>query len=268
MIIEQAQPETREASHPFNKPSADVTLRSNDLVDFRVRSHILLEASPVFESILSSRLANQTPIQVDSDAIVLEALLLICYPISKPEYSWTLEEIGSTLRVAMKYEMDLPITLLQKELLAIARERPLEVWAFACRTGLEHIARAAAEVTLGHSTLDFAPLAEMEGITAGDYYRLREFWRLQGHVACDFTLLDNRRVVGLDAPDAPPDAKLELVQPGHSANLICRSKDGVEFHVHENTIRSASSVIDEKVAAVEERPRGKAKKGKKGRLPR
>ncbi len=262
VITANPTPPIREAPHPFNKASADVVLRSTDLIDFRVRSHILLEASPVFESILSSRSPDQTPIPVDSDGKVLEALLLICYPISIPDSARSLDEVSDVLRVAIKYEMDLPTTVLEKELMAIARHSPLQVWALGCRMGLENITRYAALATLQDSTVDLAVLGDMEGITAADYYRLREFRRLVGQVESDFSLLTPQI---LPACAAIPSAIQDIVPENCTPDLVCSSSDGVLFCVRGSTVKAASSVIKEKDMRARRKTKGtkEAKKGKR-----
>ena len=86
----------REPPHPFNRPNADIILRTADHVDFRLHSTILQEASTVFETLLSlpqpgTQSDNDAPasfpvIDIAESSSVLEALMRICYPIVKPKF--------------------------------------------------------------------------------------------------------------------------------------------------------------------------------------
>ncbi len=82
------------------------------------------------------------------------------------------------------------MSLLANDLLAVAPKSPLKVWAVACQTGLEEVAHKAAcamreraaEPTqcllVLETLLKEEGLIVLDGICAGDYYRLREFLRL------------------------------------------------------------------------------------------
>ncbi|KAI0732150.1 hypothetical protein C8Q72DRAFT_753347, partial [Fomitopsis betulina] len=58
--------EVIDAPAPFNRSSADVILRSSDLVDFRVRKGILAEASSVFDDMFGIPQPENTPSQGDT----------------------------------------------------------------------------------------------------------------------------------------------------------------------------------------------------------
>lgn len=73
----------RTSQHPFDQPSADLILRTADLVDFRVHTQILAQASPFFASMLAlpqptasatsaseDGSANDTPPESDATPIV------------------------------------------------------------------------------------------------------------------------------------------------------------------------------------------------------
>ena len=64
--------------HPFNKPTADVILRSSDDVDFRVHKVILAEASPVFEGMFSiPQPPAETPPMAPSDTPPVNGLAVV-----------------------------------------------------------------------------------------------------------------------------------------------------------------------------------------------
>lgn len=94
--------DTREASAPFNKPTADFVIRSSDNVDFLVQSAILAEASPSFANMFS---VSQPPVSdsesttsqdtdkarpvipVTESSNVLDRLFRICYPVRDPTFT-------------------------------------------------------------------------------------------------------------------------------------------------------------------------------------
>lgn len=177
--------QSRLAPHPFDKACADIILRTCDRVDFRVRRHILIEASPVFDSMFllpqprEDAESQHAPIvDLVEDSETIEALLRICYPIKNPALDQPLDAIETMLRAAMKYEMEFPIAVLTDHILSLAERTPLPVWAVACRLHLEDVAKRAAKQLRSVPSLDFNSLGGMDGICAGDYFRLREFHRM------------------------------------------------------------------------------------------
>lgn len=190
-----------DAPHPFNQPSADLILRTADLVDFRVQSTVLALASPFFAAMFAlpqpvattgtscphcgkAKQGETAVIPVSEDSATLDLLLRIVYPILKTHSK--IEDpqaMVPALLAAMKYEMDLPVQMLSERLVALTPAKPLQVWGAASRTGLEGIARQAADALKASWTpqankealtlLD--GLGDMTGIAAGDYYRLKRF---------------------------------------------------------------------------------------------
>ncbi|KAI9064032.1 hypothetical protein FKP32DRAFT_590281 [Trametes sanguinea] len=211
---------------PFDQPSADIILRTSDLVDFRVHSPILIQASPFFATMLSlpqprpqrsdvksegassdATAPQAVPdsdsvpvVDVSEDSATLELILRILYPIPKPKMDRP-DMLVSALRLARKYEMEWPKEILSERLVDVLRtpKMAIHVWAAACRTNLEDVARQAAVVLRvsrsdgkpttgspeeGASSLSppaalacVAELGKMEGICAGDYFRLERFLR-------------------------------------------------------------------------------------------
>ncbi|RDX50857.1 hypothetical protein OH76DRAFT_368692 [Lentinus brumalis] len=206
------------ASHPFDDsdPSADIILRTPELIEFYVHSPILSYASPIFSGMLSlpqpengSR-AQRPVIDVSEDSQALDRLLRLCYPVLKPKLS-ELEDMVPVLKAALKYEMEWPVFLLSKDLLAMIPSNPLKVWAAACRAGLEDVAREAASEIRGRvprpqwNTTPLPPpcaldvmaqllqedarFSNLQDISAGDYFRLREFLRATEPPSASFRLL-------------------------------------------------------------------------------
>ncbi|KAH9852618.1 hypothetical protein C2E23DRAFT_885382 [Lenzites betulinus] len=193
-------PQRTDAAPPFNQPSADLILHTADLVDFRVHSQILAQASPFFASMLALPQPPASPpsstdapgadvgppvVPVSEDSATLELLLRLVYPIPKARRVQMddPQKMVPALRAAMKYEMELPIEIMTERLAVITPKNPVQVWAAACRTGLEGVARGAAEALKKTwtrpdklETLAFMDeLGDMSGISAGDYFRLKRY---------------------------------------------------------------------------------------------
>ncbi|KAI0704146.1 hypothetical protein C8Q76DRAFT_801896 [Earliella scabrosa] len=266
MASPTVHPHIHTAAYPFNKSEADITLRSSDLVDFHVRRHILFEASPIFESILSipqSHTADgdqaRPVVELTEDHKTLDTLLRICYPVVKPGSKRSLGELESAVKAAQKYEMELPLAVLTNELLDASSHSALQVWAVACRTGLENVARHAARATLGLSSVNFKLLGRMKGLSAGQYYRLVEFRRLNGAVDSSFRLVDNEPVedghlaVVINGPahDWNPFMTHFPRPTGSDSNPVtlpypdiqCLSSDSVALPSHKGILAAASPVI-------------------------
>ncbi|TFK92636.1 hypothetical protein K466DRAFT_595104 [Polyporus arcularius HHB13444] len=274
------------ASHPFDDPSTDLTLRTPDLIEFYVQSHILSYASPVFSSMLSlpqpedgSR-AQRPVIDVSEDSQALDRLLRLCYPVLKPKLS-ELEDIVPVLKAALKYEMEWPVFLLSKDLLAMIPSNPLKVWAAACRAGLEDVAREAASEIRGRvprlSTLEWnttplpppcaldvlaqllqedARFSNLQDISAGDYFRLREFLRATEPPSASFRLLSpspSSPVEQQSLPERsvfhPPDGFLSRIS-SPDVLLQCNDQwDDVRQHrAHGVVLALHSAVLGEQLA--------------------
>ncbi|TBU30620.1 hypothetical protein BD311DRAFT_754080 [Dichomitus squalens] len=252
---------------PFDNPAADVVLRCRDGVHFRVRSAILLEASPVFAELLAALpCGGATDIQEgptfegmpmvviaeDSDAI--DPLLRLCYPTADPVLV-DLKDIRPVLAAAIKYQMEEASAVLKKMLLSFLEEQPLRVWAYACLLHLEEEARAAASALLGKELPTKGP-EEFHEVSAGDYYRLTKFLRSKGAVEESFTFLK----AGSAAAEPPP-SKSSTAKPWHCtrelgftslpyADIICRSSDGQEFRAHRITLLLASPLLRDGITAL------------------
>ena len=260
-------PEPRTAPSPFNNASTDIILRTSDHVDFHVYSQILVAASPVFEGMFElpqppaqqQELKYGRPIiRLSEDSGAMETLLRIIYPINKPTRR-TVEEVEPALRAAMKFEMELAITVLTQDLQAAAHEHPMQVWATSCRLGLEDMAKTAARVLVPAPVpgwgqpairpLTFEELGEMRGLSAGDYYRLFEFHRLAGEVALDFKFLSPACDAPWSSSAAQPGTASSPGFRGHIPNpdLICRSSDDAQFPAHRAILCAASASLAEQV---------------------
>lgn len=257
----------------FDQPSADITLRSSDNIDLHVHSQILSQASPIFSTMLSlpqpqaSRQSAESiastslrpVIDVPEDSKTLRTLLRLCYPVSK-EALTELDSIVLVLKAALKYEMDWPTRLLERDLVAIIPRRPLNVWAIAARCGLEELASKAASEIRARATAAGKPpldilgtmLVEgkygcLEGVSAGDYFRLREWLQKDSDPAFKFLesdgLHDVLDWVQLGIPFVPRISSPDLL-------VHARGSDKPKHRVHGVILAWHSTILAEQVEAV------------------
>ncbi|KAI0642192.1 hypothetical protein C8Q79DRAFT_238790 [Trametes meyenii] len=264
-------------SAPFKEPFGDLIVTSADAVEFQVYSQILITASPVLGeriAIARSRPGSQSfssesddrpPIHITltEDSNTLDGLFRLCYPIAKPEHAWSHRELSLLLEAALKYRMDWPVSLLVKKLIASAAIRPLHVWACGCRLGLERVARAGAEGALHLTELgtynrmrEFVPVEEfvrdVHKVTAGDYFRLLDFYRQGGSVCASFTLTNLAGSSG-DGPSHGTygDGAYTLVRGFYETllyhDIICRSSDGRDFPLHKGLLCMCSPTLSDSI---------------------
>ncbi|KAI0744270.1 hypothetical protein C8Q80DRAFT_1272828 [Daedaleopsis nitida] len=234
---------TETAPSPFDKAGADIILRTSDMVNFYVYSHVLILASPFFETISPA-------IAVPEDSVTLDVLLRICYPFKKQDSDYSLATLEATWKAAVKYEMELPIQELTKKLLIAAATSPVAAWAVASRVGLESLARRAAERMLKLKPSVTVTESDIIGVTAADLYRLREFRRQNGRVPTGFRLLtaSTTTTSGGNAQHTSiisSDSFSEHAMP--YTDLVCHASDGVTLHVHRGVISAASTVLHQKI---------------------
>ncbi|KAI0664240.1 hypothetical protein C8Q70DRAFT_225388 [Cubamyces menziesii] len=273
----------------FDQPSADFVLRSSDGVDFRVHSQILAQASPFFAAMLSlPQPAPQAPqdvagesqheykataeprADVSEDSVTLDALLHLVYPVPKT----TMEDPAQMLPVvkaAKKYDLALPLQILCQWLIAIVPRKPLFVWATACRAGLEDVARHAAtqlskqnshglSSKLNVEAMAFVDsLGPVDGISAADYFRLKQFLRCKGKPADgkSLTLLSptpqdpqpKKNKKKKDAPDVPFESFATDIP---LTDVLCVPAPGEEptepLHAHRAVLSVHSTVLKASLA--------------------
>ena len=258
-----ADSEWKLAPYPFNKATADVILRSSDMVSFRVRRDILLEASPAFVRILAFSPGPVTTIDVPARSETIQDILLICYPIAKPKKERSVKELELGLRAAMAYELELPITVFEDELVRLAgrdSQSWAEVFMVAYRMKLEDVARRILRPTFHDKEWDAGCI--IDDLTAGDYYRIAEYRRRQGNVGPHFLLFVARERISApislsshsdleraETPSTPPTPAGDYLWDTSGSDLILCSSDGNEFRVHRNVISSASPILGNIIVA-------------------
>jgi len=181
-----------DAPPPFNKPTADVILRSSDLVDFHVRRGILAEASDVFDDmfllpqppateILAETRNGQPVIPVDEESGTLERLLRLCYPGKAPSIG-DLDDLRPVIRTAVKYDMPEVLEALKETLRSFMDTLPIRVYAIALIFKFEDEAKAAAKASLAFPAED-ADAPELAEITGKAFNNLLKYHRACGIVA-------------------------------------------------------------------------------------
>ncbi|KAI0744281.1 hypothetical protein C8Q80DRAFT_1272839 [Daedaleopsis nitida] len=261
-------PPIRAAGSPFDKASADIILRTADRVDFRVHSHILIVASPVFESILGlphtpgstgdETLDGRPVIEISEDSACLDTILRICYPVEEGAPPATVGAIEVLLEAAAKYEMHYPSCVLNQHFLEIAVQKPFEAYAAACRLGSEALARRCAELTSTATVAVENPRwgHDMGAGTAGQYFRLLEFCRLSqaDQVPHNYRFVTPNPVPfsSTELPSTTPlwstTVPTQYMLPNMPfPDLVCRSSDGHDFEVHRGIVSAASPTLYERI---------------------
>ncbi|RDX54217.1 hypothetical protein OH76DRAFT_1398543 [Lentinus brumalis] len=246
---------------PFNNPAADTIIRSSDGIDYRVRSGIVAEASPIFSDMFEIPLPDHSGVvdsqdfmdgkpvvAVQEDSVTLDRLLRLCYPTVDPILP-ELQDVRTVLAAALKYEMEESVALMKEALLGFVDTQPLAVWATACELRLEAEAKIAARVLVGADIPIDAP-PELQNVTAGAYYRLVKFHRAGGVVGEGFKFCEP------DPEDVPePKSALSRIksftyQPRPFADIVCRSADGQDYQTHKIILSTASPLLRDRIHAL------------------
>ncbi|GJE95563.1 BTB domain-containing protein [Phanerochaete sordida] len=166
------------AAPPFNKPSADVILRSCDNVDFHTHKNILSLASSFFETMFSipqgpeQALSGLPVVEISENSSTLDSLLRLCYPVRDPILG-NIDLAGRVLAAAKKYDFTEASDLVAEKLRGLACTSPLEAFSIACRYGDEDLALRAAQIWRGKNT----PSSSVFGLFSASREGLEEKWR-------------------------------------------------------------------------------------------
>jgi len=192
---EQQSLEPVDAAAPFNRPNADVILRTSDNVDFRFYKLLLSLASPFFANMFAlpqpgplDNAADQTKyglpvIPVTEGSTALQKLLSFCSPVYDTELPVleNLDMVMLVLDAADKYDMKCVGTFIVKMITApeFLEQEPMRVFAIACRYRAEVETNIAARYMLRFAIWEPAYVAELDFISGSDYQRLVKF-----HASC------------------------------------------------------------------------------------
>lgn len=248
---------------PFNNPAADTVIRSSDGVNYRVRSGIVAEASPIFSDMFELPLPDNSGnlesadfmdgkpvVAVQEDSVTLDRLLRLCYPVADPVLPEP-QDVHRVLAAALKYDMDEAVALMKKALLGFVDKQPLAVWAIACELRLEDEAKVAARALVGADIPADAP-PELQNVTAGAYYRLVKFHRAGGVVGEGFKFCeaDPEDVPKPKSPFRSRTPSSITYQPRPFADIVCRSADGQEYQTHKIILSAASPLLRDQIGAL------------------
>ncbi|GJE84432.1 BTB/POZ domain-containing protein [Phanerochaete sordida] len=198
------------AATPFDKPGANLVLRTADNVDFFVSKMIMALASPIFADMFhlaeptsahthdtATTHAPEAPvIELTERSRALDHFLRFIYPIDKPHIDDP-EHILDVLKVASKYMVDFVEHDMLQRFSALAEERPFHAYAQAYQHRREDAMRIAARASLAQPwpgvgqdlTIEF-----MEFPAA--LTRLQDY-----HSACGDAAAGATRAAGATTPD-------------------------------------------------------------------
>lgn len=186
--------EITDAPKPFDDESADIILRTSDHVDFRVHKLILSIVSPFFRAMFTlpqnststSEPSNGSSgeetrhglivVPVTETSRTLEIILRACYPGSLPRITET-EDLKLALIAANKYDMAIFNDLPDSNFISAVKKGPLEIYAIACRSGMQDMADVAARETINQPSVVDRRIAELRDISALHYYDLQQYHR-------------------------------------------------------------------------------------------
>ena len=223
------------------RSSADVILRSMDLVDFRVKSAILVEASahfrvmfaknpPVKRTVTSLGGADSSElpiVRLPENAELLNVVLRFCYPVEEPCIKSPLA-LCDVLTVAMRYEMEYVVRKLVRIFATFAEKEPMKMFMFACRRKWPVGISLAAKASLIRP-IQLSDLTESENIAQNQFITGSELLRLQMyHKACGQAASS---VIGLlySADMASTQLKLPWLSKGEWAWFSCQHKNAVSM---------------------------------------
>ncbi|KZT64885.1 hypothetical protein DAEQUDRAFT_572087 [Daedalea quercina L-15889] len=216
----------------FNRPNADIILRTSDGGMAKVPQ--------------PSGGSERAVVPVEEDSTTLDALLRFMYPCDDPTFDDVMR-LGDVLRAAVKYQADLIAQRLKRQLSMF--DDPLRVFTVACLADLESEAYQAAVEWCQDKAYDLENtyVKEMDVLSAGIYHRLLCFCDKykRGHELPEqysFT-----RPVGTSASPAEPSQPFTVPspfdRPSAHANIVVRSGDKVDFYVNEVILTMGSNML-------------------------
>ena len=172
----------------FDRPGADIILRSQDSYHLRVPKIYIIDTSPILSELIRKTLdppgdANSKPtlpvVQLPESGEILRRLLTFIFPVT-PLLPSTPEEIMELLYVAQKYQMDTALThirgsISQRNSLPTSLEPALHIYALAQKYGLRPEALQFARAILLKQSIIIEDFDDKVDIMAGA--ALYELWK-------------------------------------------------------------------------------------------
>ncbi|EGN96995.1 hypothetical protein SERLA73DRAFT_185259 [Serpula lacrymans var. lacrymans S7.3] len=189
MLEADVEDKAMDAAAPFDRPDADMILRTCDNVDFRYYKFLLSLASPFFMNMFAlpqpTELASdQTKyglpiIPVSESSRVMEKLLMFCSPVYDTDVPAldNLDIVMAVLDAADKYDMKRVGKFVVKMIISphFLEPEPMRVFAITCRYRSEVETRVAARYMLRYAISEPSYVAELDCISGGDYHRLVKY---------------------------------------------------------------------------------------------
>ena len=204
----------RNAPPPFDDHTADLILRSNDNVDFRVHRQVLAVASPVFADMfdlpppspeiggsVDERRDGLVVVHMAEDERALRLLLGFCYPVMEPVLE-DLELLKLALRLGQKFQMHSVARYVQPGLKLLAADAPEQVYAVASAYELRSVALVAARASLSRPILTKGRIPlypEFADVSGFDVLRLLRFQQACSERAVD-AVMDLRWLRRVEIP--------------------------------------------------------------------
>ncbi|KIM44460.1 hypothetical protein M413DRAFT_353815 [Hebeloma cylindrosporum] len=129
-------------------------------------------------------------VPVAEDSKALRILILHCYPLDLQDEENDVIDIARAIVAARKYVMDIAEKRMEKILfskaLSLVEDRPLHIYALACRYGFEELGRAAVRRTLEIRPYRLSPSPELKHISGMDMYQLNQCRHRCAHALWDW----------------------------------------------------------------------------------
>ena len=239
----------------YRDGSADIILRSSDLIDFYVFKGFLSYVSSVFRvmfdlpSTTTNEMMNGLPvIAVAETSETIRLLLDLIYPhMDKPQID-NVAQFRKVCKATRKYCMVIIENRLRKQIVTsdLTVSEPLRVYAVALELDWEDVALIAAR-NASNISLDKLPHAEELGnISASGFYWFLDYkFRRDKEPFQDYLkLFPVASIASAPSVQVQSRARQDAQKPFDitaKADVILRSKDLVDFYVLEDLVRVASS---------------------------
>jgi len=248
----------------FNRPGADIILRSQDCYHFRVPKTSIVNNFPILGEIIQRTLdspgnanaeANLPVVQLPESGEILHCLLTFVFPVT-PLIPSTPEDTMELLSVAQKYQMGsvlthIRATFAQQNSLPTGLEPALHIYALAQKYGLRPEALQTARTILNYpmSIEDFDnKLDIMSGASLYELWKYHESVRIilvsdlaEFRMSCARGTITGLRCTDLSSSQIPSWLDQYIESIGNTPNLFDYAELNVAMVRH---VRDKANEID------------------------